>query len=312
MKLKKFGIILLAVLLAGSMTACKKSDSEPEEKAKTEKNIDKDTDEKDKDNASNQKTGDEENPGTDDNQKTGDDKNPGTDDKNQKTDDDNNSAVVKENDTDKKNDSDENPGESSGITDENQTESSDANQEEAEQFLQKLTDAIMNGGTVNLGTEKLTKEQKETIKKAVEAEGGEIRFNDDGSVSFVSGEMECIIDNSGKIMLTDGDGNVIYNISRSSKWPDLPIAKGMPVPEGDFTVLLESENQIAATVMDMNYEQAEQYTQALKNAGFTNEVSEEFYEDFEMLSFMGTNADGVTASFTYMGSLGGASVLLEK
>lgn len=147
-----------------------------------------------------------------------------------------------------------------------------------------------------------SKAEQEKLIELADEEGLDLSFDSDGAIHITdqaNPDLYMNVHPDGSFDGTDEDGSIYAYVF---EWPDNELADALPAPNMGLTSAVVSTGYFAATLVPGTMEEALAYGAMLKEAGFTENLYEESYEDMNLYAFVGRNADGWEASFTYYGA----------
>ena len=143
----------------------------------------------------------------------------------------------------------------------------------------------------------LTAAEQQELKESVEAEGGTVTFDPDGTIRITGpGEVSFVIHPDGSAEGTDENGNP-FSLRVDGGWPDS--AFGNAVPKADFPVsyYTEDNESLAIVFGSVSLDEAKAYGAKLRAAGFTIGAGEA--ETDGAYRYSGRNEDDLLAVFMY-------------
>ncbi|MBR0231218.1 MAG: hypothetical protein IJQ53_03225 [Clostridia bacterium] len=147
----------------------------------------------------------------------------------------------------------------------------------------------------------LTAEEREALRKDIEANGGKVDFGVDGSIKIEGADKSRYsILPDGTIEGVDDQGVPFsYNPGGSTKWPSSGYAANVPAPGFNILASSNDEHGFTAVFTDVSYEDAKAYAAKLRAAGFNADIDERELKDEGMYSYEASNSEGIRASLMY-------------
>jgi len=170
--------------------------------------------------------------------------------------------------------------------------------------LEAILMYVETGDTEYFRPRVLTSSEQAALRADVEKQGGSVTFDVDGTINITGSDSSRItVRSDGSVEGVDADGQP-FGFSNKKDWPSS--ALGSAVPKAEFGIKMHVEDDESLMIMfkDVSFDQAKAYGQQLASAGFTVDPSELEMKENGMYSYSGTNADGITAEFSYMASGG--------
>ena len=181
--------------------------------------------------------------------------------------------------------------------------------------LNNLLAYAETGSTEFFTPHRLTSAEEEALRSSVEAEGGTLKVDSDGTIRITgNGKSSLVISPDGAVSGTDEDGQS-FGIPaglNSKDWPTS--AFGKAVPAADFDIQMQIEDKEALMIMfnNVSYDDAKAYGAKLAAAGFTLDPNEIDMKDTGFYGYSAHNADGIAVEFNFMNSgASGASCALS-
>ncbi|MBP5331039.1 MAG: hypothetical protein J6Y89_04240 [Lachnospiraceae bacterium] len=167
---------------------------------------------------------------------------------------------------------------------------------------------IETGSTDYFTPHKLSSSEQEELRKNIEKEGGKVSFDQDGTIHITGeGSTKLVIHPDGSYEGTDADGQSLGVVSSSSEWPDSAFGKAVPKPDFDIGMQMEDGEGLMILFENVTMADAEAYGKKLAEAGFTNNANEMKMSGVGMYSYSGGNSDGIDVEFNYLNSGGTVS-----
>jgi hypothetical protein len=168
----------------------------------------------------------------------------------------------------------------------------------------------MGGNTIISG---LDEAAKQAFIEESKADGYDVSFSADGTMRMENKDTgEVVIQKpDGSWSFTDGEGGDA-DISFGGDWPENEFTKLIPKPEFSLSSAVATPNLFSVTFVDAAIEQIKDYTEQVKNAGFTVDAETEDQEVMNMViySYTAKNADGY--SVNVFSATGMAGLTIEK
>ena len=177
--------------------------------------------------------------------------------------------------------------------------------------LTKVMMYIESGNEEYFKPHRLTAKEEQELRASVEAEGGKLTVNADGSIT-ITGKAPSVmtIGLDGSVTGTDEDGQPINN-KIGGPWPQTELGKAVPTPPFKLAMSTEDEEDgLLAMFKDADRTAVKAYAQTLKEAGFTERVEEMDLAAMDMYTFEAVKG-GCKVELMYMGGEEGASAIIN-
>lgn len=134
---------------------------------------------------------------------------------------------------------------------------------------------------------------EEMIEKS---SGGEVDVDIDGEdVTYTTEEGEVTVTNDDSTFVIEGEDGSSMQSGDNVEWPTDQAAAYLPkCSAGKVSYLMNSDESCIIMLDEVSQEDYDQYEQAIKDAGYTNNAVESTAED--MVLYSGASADGVTVT----------------
>ncbi len=149
---------------------------------------------------------------------------------------------------------------------------------------------------------------REEIIASAKAEGYDVSFGDDGSMTVTGEDGTVFVQN------TDGSWTVRGENGQSSQlggdWPDNRFTKLIPEPPFKLSGSNLSEDEFTAAFQSVTVDQVKAYAEKVKSKGFTvdAEVTDQNYYGVVVYSYKASNAEGYCVEITFASGTCGISV----
>ena len=177
--------------------------------------------------------------------------------------------------------------------------------------LQAILQYAETGNTEYFLPRVLNEAERAELRRSVEAEGGTLSFEADGTIR-ISGEGPSLIvvHPDGSVEGTDADGNP-FGFSNKKEWSDSEF--GRAVPKADFAIQMQIEDSDGLMILfeGVSYDQVKAYGKQLASAGFTLDQDEIDMKDSGLYSFSAHNEAGYAAELNYMAAEGSVTCALS-
>lgn len=145
----------------------------------------------------------------------------------------------------------------------------------------------------------LTEEQKQALIADAKADGVDVSFGPDGSMTIVDTDGSVVVQNpDGTWSVSYGDG-VIAQFG--DYWPDNEFTRLIPKPEFALDTVSTDSSEFVAGSFTASLDDAKAYAAKVKAAGFSISVeeSEEAFGDISVYGFTASNSTGYNVTIGY-------------
>lgn len=171
-------------------------------------------------------------------------------------------------------------------------------------------EAVLSGEITDVVYGQLDEETKQQLIAAAQAEGGEVTFNPDGSMTVVDADGSVVVQNpDGSWVVEDEDGTVGQI---SGGWPDNEFTRQVPTPTIEVLMTTVGEDTMTIAFGTATVEQARSYAEQLRNAGFVLDetVTDEEYSGIALYTFSARNGSGYWVELTW--TVGSAAMIVRR
>ena len=155
---------------------------------------------------------------------------------------------------------------------------------------------------------KLSQSEKNQVIEAARADGIEVSFGADGSMTVTDGDGNTVIQNpDGTWVFRSNDGSVGQY---GGNWPDNEYTRLLPKPDIALLAASTDEDGFSAAFSNATVEQIRSYAEKVKDKGFNVDVdiTDETVSGYVIYSFTASNASGYTVDISFAAGVSGLSV----
>lgn len=168
--------------------------------------------------------------------------------------------------------------------------------------LESMLRYLETGDNADFEPRELNEREKAALRRDVEAQGRTIDFGEDGSVKV------CGENGSYFIILVDGtvdgvdENGLPFGYRPVTTWPQDDLGEAVPDPgftivEGNYVI-----GGISLSFGNVSADQAAGYVDTLKSAGFILSADENVVPEYGIVTYAGTNENGISVDFSFMAS----------